>query len=195
VAAADYERFSDGAHRAVVQAERVARDRGHDVAGPEDLLIALAESDPAARRDLEGAGATPAAIRSRVEEWAPPGSSSQRVTMAMFSPLLQRAVQRASRFAAQERGAEVTGRHLLRGLLDGEDEIVWRVLISLGVDPGPLARPAATAVRSARNATAAATAAVAGAAASGARQPLLAGTATSAAAVAVTGSWRRFWRS
>jgi ATP-dependent Clp protease ATP-binding subunit ClpA len=182
VAAADYERFSDGAHRAVVQAERVARERGHDVAGPEDLLIALAESDPAARRHLEEAGAPPGAIRSRVEEWAPAGSPSQPVTMAMFSPLLQRAVQRASRFAAQERGAEVTGRHLLRGLLDGEDEIVWRVLISLGIDPGPLARPAPTAVRSARVAS------TSQVRAPGPRQAVLAGPSPTSP------GWRRFWR-
>lgn len=195
MAAADYERFSDGAHRAVVHAERVARERAHDVAGPEDLLIALAESDPAARRDLEDAGATPAAIRSRVEEWAPAGSPSQAVTMAMFSPLLQRAVQRAVRFAAQERAAEVNGRHLLRGLLDGEDEIVWRVLISLGVDPGPLARPPATAVRSPRAAGTAS--AVVGPTAPVTRRPALAGGPTSVArsTAAAPGSWRRFWRA
>jgi len=138
--ARDYSRFSDGAHAAVVRAERVARQRGHALAGPEDLLVALAEADPVARRTLEKAGTTAASIRARLEQWTPSGAESEG--FASFSPPLQRAVERAGRFAAQERAAEVTGALLLRALLDDEDEIVWRVLLSVGVDPGPLARPA-----------------------------------------------------
>jgi ATP-dependent Clp protease ATP-binding subunit ClpC len=141
VGAADYERFSDGAHRAVVLTERLAREAGRDLAGPEDMLVALAEADPDARRALEAAGTTTDVLRQRVSSWSPERAA---VPQAHFSPSLHRAVQRATRFAVQERSESVTGRHLLRGLLDGKDEVVWRVLISVGVDPGPLAdRPAA----------------------------------------------------
>jgi ATP-dependent Clp protease ATP-binding subunit ClpA len=141
VGAADYERFSDGAHRAVVLTERLAREAGRAMAGPEDLLVALAEADPDACRALEAAGTTTEILRQRVTSWSPVRPA---VPQAHFSPSLHRAVQRATRFAVQERSESVTGRHLLRGLLDGEDDVVWRVLISVGVDPGPLAdRPAA----------------------------------------------------
>jgi ATP-dependent Clp protease ATP-binding subunit ClpA len=140
VGASDYERFSDGAHRAVVLTERLAREAGRDIAGPEDMLVALAEADLDARAALEAAGTSTEALRQRVSSWSP---DRPAVAQARFSPSLHRAVQRATRFAGQERSQAVTGRHLLRGLLDGEDEVVWRVLISVGVDPGPLAdRPA-----------------------------------------------------
>jgi ATP-dependent Clp protease ATP-binding subunit ClpA len=136
VTAADYERFSDAAHRAVILAERLARQAGRDLAGPEDLLVALAQTDLEVRTILEQAGTTADVLAQRVAEWTTVGSP---VEVAAFSPSLHRAVMRASRYAVQERSDDVTGRHLLRGLVDGEDEVVWRVLISVGVDPAAVA--------------------------------------------------------
>jgi ATP-dependent Clp protease ATP-binding subunit ClpA len=119
-----------------VLAERVAREAGREIAGSEDLLVALATVDPDAADALEAAGTSADEVKRRVAEW---GHAGPPVPQASFSPTLHRAVLRATRYAAQERMPHVTGRHLLRGLLEGEDEVVWRVLISLGVDPGPLA--------------------------------------------------------
>jgi ATP-dependent Clp protease ATP-binding subunit ClpA len=133
LSAADFERFSDDAHRAVVLAERVARESGRESVDTEHLLVALADVDPDARALLEEAGTSAAAIQQRVAEW---GHAGPPVVRAVFSPSLHRAVQRAGRLAQQERAREVTGRHLLRGLLEGDDESVLRVLLSLGVDPG-----------------------------------------------------------
>lgn len=135
--ASDFERFDDGAYRAVVLAERLARQAGRALAGPEDLLVALSQTNLEATAVLSAAGATPDALAARVAEWegsagAPP------VAQAHFSPSLHRALQRAGRFASQERRSSVTGLHLLRGLIDGEDEVVWRILLSLGIDPGAL---------------------------------------------------------
>ena len=138
MAASDFERFGDGAYRAVVLAERLARDSGRALVGPEDLLVALARTDLEAGTALAAAGVSPDELADRVSEWSPVGPA---VPQAHFSPSLHRAVQRANRFASQERADTVTGRHLLRGLLDGEDEVVWRVLLSLGLDPAALSPP------------------------------------------------------
>lgn len=148
MAASDYERFSDGAHNAVVLTERLAREAGRGLAGPEDLLVALASVDPDAKFALLDAGTSAETLQDRVDEWVggvPGSAEAARVDQARFSPNLQRAVHRAVRLSQQERAQVVSGRHLLRALLDSDDDVVWRVLISVGVDPGPLAnRPAPT---------------------------------------------------
>jgi len=135
----EYERLSDGAHLAVVLAERDARLAGQDVVSVEHLLVALAESDEQVAQRLASFGVTVDALRDRVAEWgvARPVGAVERT---VFSPTLRRAVQLGGRVAAQERSPMIEGRHLLSALLEVEDEFVLRVLISLGVDPGALRR-------------------------------------------------------
>jgi ATP-dependent Clp protease ATP-binding subunit ClpA len=150
VAASEYERFSDAAHRAVVSAEREAREAGHEIVGTEHLLVSLASVDDDVRSRLAASGLTAEALRERVLEWAP--SSGGPVEHAVFSPSLRRAVQLSGRLATQERSSTITGRHLLRAVLEVEDDLVLRVLIGLGVDPGALRRRAAPVIATAERA-------------------------------------------
>lgn len=135
--AAEYDRFSDAAHRAVVLAERAAREAGHEMAGPEHLLCALADTDDEVAERLAEVGVSRAALQARVAEWT---HGSIPVERAVFSPALRRTVHLAGRLASQDRSPTVSGRHLLTALLEVEDEFVLRVLIGLGVDPGALRR-------------------------------------------------------
>lgn len=135
--AAEYDRFSDAAHRAVVLAERAAREAGHEMVGPEHLLCALIEVDPEVAERLAEAGVSPAGLQARVAEWSVGGPPLER---AVFSPALRRTVHLAGRLASQDRSPMVTGRHLLTAALEAEDEFLLRVLIGLGVDPGALRR-------------------------------------------------------
>ena len=137
VPGSEYERLSDGAHLAVVLAERDARLAGHEVVSTEHLLVTLVESDEDVRGRLAVFGIGPEALRARVEEWT---HNSLPVQQAAFAPSLRRTVQLAGRMAVQDRSATIEGRHLLSALLEVEDEFVLRVLISLGVDPGALRR-------------------------------------------------------
>ncbi len=149
--AAEYERFSDAAHQAVVQAERVARLSGKDVVGLEHLLLALIDCDDDVRDRLLVAGVDRESVVAKLAEWdaaSGGGSSSaaapQPVAHAAFSQTLRRAVHLAGRMATQERSTAVVGRHLLGALIEVEDEFVLRLLVSLGTDPADLARRAAT---------------------------------------------------
>ncbi|MDQ1438028.1 MAG: ATP-dependent Clp protease ATP-binding subunit ClpC [Acidimicrobiaceae bacterium] len=135
--AAEYERFSDVAHGAVVTAEREARLAGQEVVGTEHLLAALVDQDADVRDRLAAAGVTPHALHARIEAWSHRRPSVDR---AVFSPALRRTVSLAARLATQDRSPLVQGRHLLNALLEVEDEFVLRILIGLGVDPGSLRR-------------------------------------------------------
>jgi ATP-dependent Clp protease ATP-binding subunit ClpA len=137
VRAAEYDRLSDAAHRAVVLAERAAREAGHEMAGPEHLLCALADTDDEVADRLAEVGVSRAALQARMAEWCHRGAPLER---AVFSPALRRTVHLAGRLASQDRSPTVAGRHLLTALLEVEDEFVMRVLIGLGVDPGALRR-------------------------------------------------------
>lgn len=136
--AAEYERFSDAAHRAVVLAEREARTTGHEIAGPEHLLLTLMETNIDVQARLEAVGVNQVRLRDRMAEWQPAANAVAPVERAVFAPTLRRAVQLSGRLATQERSHTVTGLHLLHALVEVEDEFLLRLLIGLGVDPADL---------------------------------------------------------
>jgi ATP-dependent Clp protease ATP-binding subunit ClpA len=112
--AAEYERFSDAAHRAVVRAEREARQAGHAVAGPEHLLLALLLTDADVRERLRAIGVSEESVRGRL------GTGSGDVTLAVFSPALRRAVHLAGRLATKDRSATIACSHLADAVLEIE---------------------------------------------------------------------------
>ena len=134
--AADYESFSDPAHRAVVEAEKLAREHGHGLVGPEHLLVTVMAADPPVRALLACRGVSPEEVARAYEQWAPRQAPVGRT--AGFSPGLRRVVQLATRQARQERSTQVTGLHLLHGIACSEDEVAWRLLATIGVDPDRL---------------------------------------------------------
>jgi len=59
-----FERFTDQARAAVVQAQAQARRLGHNYIGCEHLLLAVAGTDGGAGDALRGLGVTPQAVES-----------------------------------------------------------------------------------------------------------------------------------
>lgn len=115
--APEYERLSDGAHLAVVLAERDARLGGHQAVSVEHLVVALASSDTDAAGRLASLDISVDELLDRVVSLADPAPAGA-VERTVFSPALRRAVQLAGRVAAQERSASIEGRHLLAAALE-----------------------------------------------------------------------------
>ena len=61
-----FERFTDGARKAVTDAQVVARRLGHDRIGTEHVLLGLVEGDGVAARVLGGLGVTSAAVEREI---------------------------------------------------------------------------------------------------------------------------------
>jgi ATP-dependent Clp protease ATP-binding subunit ClpA len=61
-----FERFTDGARKAVTDAQGVARRLGHDRIGTEHVLLGLVEGDGVAARVLGGLGVTSAAVEREI---------------------------------------------------------------------------------------------------------------------------------
>jgi ATP-dependent Clp protease ATP-binding subunit ClpA len=61
-----FERFTDRARGAVIDAQVVARRLGHDRVGTEHLLLGLLDGSGVAAQVLAGAGVTPAAVEREV---------------------------------------------------------------------------------------------------------------------------------
>src|SRR5215208_5444587 len=61
-----FERFTDGARGAVIDAQVVARRLGHDRVGTEHLLLGLLDGSGVAAQVLAGAGVTPAAVEREI---------------------------------------------------------------------------------------------------------------------------------
>jgi ATP-dependent Clp protease ATP-binding subunit ClpA len=61
-----FERFTDSARQATVEAQVVARRLGHGHIGTEHLLLGLLETDGIAAQVLRGLGVTPAAVEREV---------------------------------------------------------------------------------------------------------------------------------
>lgn len=126
---------SPDVERLVASAATEQRELGHDRVGTEHLLLALlshAGNDSA--EVLTAAGATWSAARHMVSEVAvrqsdpTPAGDDIRLTSRA-----QRALDRAGRFARQERAPSTTERHVLLGVLDVEG-LACQVLRRLGVD-------------------------------------------------------------
>src|SRR5919199_5286442 len=61
-----FERFTDSARQATVDAQLAARRLGHGHIGTEHLLLGLLETDGIAAQVLRGLGVTPAAVEREV---------------------------------------------------------------------------------------------------------------------------------
>jgi ATP-dependent Clp protease ATP-binding subunit ClpC len=128
------ENYSPRAQDVVVAATEEARLLGHAGVGTEHLLLGLlAEDDGVPAEVLRTAGATFTAARHKVAEvvggdGTPPDDGDLALT-----PRAKRALDRASRFARQDREPEVTTGHVLLGVLDVEG-LACQVLRGLDVD-------------------------------------------------------------
>lgn len=128
------ENYSVEAQRVVALATTEARRLDHARVGTEHLLLGLLlDDDGEAAELLRAAGAHLPAARHKVVEAVGADAGSPNGEALPFTPRAQRALERAGRFSRKEREPEVTGGHVLLGVLDVEG-LACQVLRGLGVD-------------------------------------------------------------
>jgi ATP-dependent Clp protease ATP-binding subunit ClpA len=126
--------YSDRARRVVSVATQEARRLDHPQIGTEHLLLGLLSVDGGvAAAVLRNAGATLHAARHKVAEVVGNAEPVAGGAELPFTARAQRALERAGRFARQERVAQVCDEHVLLGVLDVEG-LACQVLRGLDVD-------------------------------------------------------------
>jgi ATP-dependent Clp protease ATP-binding subunit ClpC len=111
-----------------------ARSLDHPRVGTEHLLLGLLSDDDGEPADvLRAAGVSLTAARHKVVEALATETGLPNSDSLPFTPRAQRALERAGRFSRKEQESEVTGGHVLLGVLDVEG-LACQVLRGLGVD-------------------------------------------------------------
>jgi ATP-dependent Clp protease ATP-binding subunit ClpC len=130
-----FQRFTDRARLAVVQAQQEARTLDHHHLGPEHLLLALTHESIGGLgvKALESLGIGPDVVRQRVEEVTGRGAAAPSGHIP-FTPqakkVLEGALQESRALGHDYIGTE----HILLGLLRQGDGVAGHVLSELGAD-------------------------------------------------------------
>jgi ATP-dependent Clp protease ATP-binding subunit ClpC len=130
-----FERFTDRARRAVVQAQAEARALHHDYVGTEHLLLGLVHESVGGvgAKALETLGIAPDVVRQRVTEITGQGEHSPSGHIPFTSQAkeaLRLSLDEAVRLGHNYVGTE----HLLLGIVRTGDGASARVLAELGAD-------------------------------------------------------------
>ena len=130
-----FERFTDRARRAVVQAQDEARTLNHDFIGTEHILLGLVgEGQGVAAKALESLGVSMEAVRHRVEDIVPPGQVEVRTGHIPFTPRAKKVLE-LSLSESKLLGHRYIGtEHILLGLLREGEGVAAQVLTALGAD-------------------------------------------------------------
>lgn len=133
-AGAMFDRFTDGARRAMVLAQEEAARLGHDNIGTEHLLLGLAsEGKGVAARSLDELGVTLPRVREQVEALMGRGAPATD-TGIPFTPRARKVLEFSLREAVQHRHNVIGTEHLLLGLTRQREAVAARVLDQLGTD-------------------------------------------------------------
>jgi ATP-dependent Clp protease ATP-binding subunit ClpC len=130
-----FERFSDRARRAIVQAQEEARLLNHDYIGTEHILLGLiAERAGVAAQALGSLNVTLEAAREQVREIIGQGSQErgQRGHIP-FTPRAKKVLELSLREALSLRSEIISTEHLLLGLIAEGDGVGAQILERLGV--------------------------------------------------------------
>ena len=144
--AGKFQRFTPRARAAVIAAQTVARERGHDLIGTEHVLLALYEAGEGnlGRAALDRVGVDPAALSSFVDEAHPPTDATLRGHIR-FGRDAKTALERTLA-AAVDLGHNYIGcEHLVLGVAAVEEGIGARALAAQDVTTAAL-RPVVVAV-------------------------------------------------
>ena len=138
-----FDRFTDGARRAIVGAQEEARLLNHNYVGTEHLLLGLlVASESLAAEVLVSLGVTIAVVRQRVEEIIGRGGTAPSGYLP-FTPRAKRVLELSLREAIRLDHDFIRPEHVLLGILsEGEGVAVQIVAMHLGADPRPTARAA-----------------------------------------------------
>jgi ATP-dependent Clp protease ATP-binding subunit ClpC len=130
-----FERFTDRARRAVVQAQQEAKALDHNYIGSEHLLLGLTHENVGgvAAKTLEALGIGLDAVRQRLEETIGRGSQAPSGHIP-FTPEAKKVLELSLRESAQLGHQYIGTEHLLLGLIREGDSAAGRVLAELGAD-------------------------------------------------------------
>ncbi|MFC3998268.1 Clp protease N-terminal domain-containing protein [Nocardiopsis sediminis] len=139
-----FERFSEDARRAVVNAQTEAREAGHRVIGTEHLLLGLyAEPGGSGARSLREHGLAAPALREAVGRTsvlsAAPARRRARISAHIpFSRPAKKALRLSLRAARTADQRTIHSGHVLLGILATPGAGASRILADAGVDIGAL---------------------------------------------------------
>ncbi len=129
-----FDRFTDGARRAIVLAQDEARRLNHSYIGTEHLLLGLLrEGQGVAATALEVLGVSLDGVRRQVEETIGRGAKIPGAHLPFTPPAkeaIERSLQEAMRLEHRHLGTE----HLLLGLLQEDGDTAIQILVALGTD-------------------------------------------------------------
>lgn len=131
-----YERFTDRARRAMLLANKEARDRNHEYVGTEHLVIAIMNLDVGgvAYQAMRNMGITQKMMLDEVNQLVSNGPDNH-VTMAKLpnTPRIKKVIQYAMDASRELNHNHVGTEHLLLGLIREEDGRASIILKKLGV--------------------------------------------------------------
>ena len=136
-----FERFTDRARRVVVLAQEEARMLNHNYIGTEHLLLGLIhEGEGIGARALESLGVTLNAVREQVQDIVGP-RPPRRLTATSPHPGARRSLELSMREAIQLNHGYIGTEHILLGMVRANEGVANQVLVKLGAEPLPCARP------------------------------------------------------
>jgi hypothetical protein len=128
-----FERFTDSARQVLVLAQEEARLLGHNFIGTEHLLLGILHQDSEAAHVLTELGASPPAVRERVEETI--GLAGGRPSGSPpFTPRSKKVLELSLREALQLGHSNIDTVHILLGLVREGEGVACQVLVMLGID-------------------------------------------------------------
>ena len=129
-----YERFTDRARRAVVQAQEEARMLSHNYIGTEHILLGLIhERDGVAAQALESLGISLDVVRQQIEEVIGRGQQAPPEHIP-FTPRSKKVLELSLREALQLGHDYIGTEHILLGLIREGDGVAAQVLVRVGAD-------------------------------------------------------------
>ena len=129
-----FERFTDGARRAVVLAQEEARLLNHDYIGTEHVLLGLIhEHEGVAAKALESLGTSLESVRGQVEEIIGQGGKLPSSHIP-FTPRAKKVLELSLREALQLGHNYIGTEHILLGLIREGEGVAARVLVNVGAD-------------------------------------------------------------
>lgn len=126
-----FERFTDGAQRALGIAQEKSKEFGHDYVGTEHLLLGLLEEDSVASKALHFLGLEDEVTEKAVLDAVGRGNSHSNELY--ITPRTKRVLQLAVGIANQMQHNYVGAEHLLLGILQDGDGVAVNVLYSMGI--------------------------------------------------------------
>lgn len=137
-----FERFTDRSRRAVVEAQNVSRELGHNYIGTEHLLLGLLrdpESEATKVLDALGVSLELAALHL-ADHFKGVASQATPPAHVPFTPRAKKALEVALREALNLGANYIAPEHILLGILRDEDSQASKVLKELDVEHGAVLR-------------------------------------------------------